>query len=181
MGKKKNLQVQILLQVGSEEGFMLLTHRIVQTSPFWPRCCSCLVTPDATFWKREEIPPNPLIYVWKTRWIWKKNITPSSSLRAETGRRVGAKAAGSKTFPRRFGTASGRSGGKNGFKKCRFSPKIEWWPPRFTQVGGNSILLLERWFLPDTVYLCGKMVESYPKGAMGEGSSAKTQHILGFF
>lgn len=115
-----------------------------QTSQLWPRCCGCLVTLDTTFWKKEEIPPNPLIYVLKPLLNLEKiQLTPFSSLRAETGRRVGAKAAESKTFPRHFGTELVKNGEIIGLKKCKISPKVKWRTPRLAWVEGNSVLLLK--------------------------------------
>lgn len=61
-GKKNHQRVQILLNL---RRVWCSAHGIAQTSQLWPQCCGCLVTLDTTFWKREEIPPNPLIYVLK--------------------------------------------------------------------------------------------------------------------
>lgn len=50
-----------------------LTHQTAQISLFYPQCCGRLVTLDTTFWKREDIPPNPFIYVLKTPLNLEKN------------------------------------------------------------------------------------------------------------
>lgn len=82
------------------------------------------MTLDTTFWKREEIAPNSLIYVLKPLLNLEKiRLTSFSSLRAEIGRRVGAKAAGSKIFLRHFGTKLVKNGEKIGLKNARFHPK----------------------------------------------------------
>lgn len=125
-----------------------------QTSQLWPRCCGCLVTLDTTFWKKEEIPPNPLIYVLKPLLNLEKiQLTPFSSLTVETGRRVGAKAAESKTFPRHFGTELVKNGEIIGLKNARFHPKLNGEPqdsPGWKETQYCCLKMISPWYWPST-------------------------------
>lgn len=172
-GEKNNQRVQILLYL---RRVWCLTHWIAQTSQLWPRCCGCLVTLDTTFWKREEIPPNPLIYVLKPL-LEKKQLTPFSSLRAETGRRVGAKAAERKTFPRHFGTELVKNGEKIGLQNARFHPKLNGDPQDSPGWKETQYCCLKDDF---SLVLSLHMGKWWSFSPMGEGNCQKPC-ILGFF
>lgn len=84
-------------------------------------------------------------------------------------------------FPRAFWYGVRKKWGKKkGLKNTDFYPKWNRDPlPIFARVEENSILLLEKWFLPNIVPLRGKMGEFPPQNEPRGGAALRKKHQRG--
>lgn len=171
---ERNSECKFCFRLDLGRVLVLLTHQIAQISLFYPQCCGRLVTLDTTFWKREDIPPNPFIYVLNHPLNLEKNH-PILIPKGWDWMQSWGKGHREWDFP------TGTEAGKNGFKTHRFSPRIERWPPRVTKMEGNSIMSLQDGFSLTLSTHVGKWWSFSPNKPQERVARQKrNQCILGF-